>query len=132
MEKGFVYRRGRPSGYPNFIRSVIDTHKWRSFCHSPPAAVVQLVREFYANYDDAEPDIVFVRGQSIPFTSEAINSMYNLPDVEDHFKDFAYNLDEDQMDEVIHELCVEGTEWRRATRGSMTFRRECLQSGPKI
>ncbi|EXB77427.1 hypothetical protein L484_000483 [Morus notabilis] len=127
MERGFVYRRGRPSGYPSFIHSVIAAHKWHSFCHNPHAATVQLVREYAA-----EPDTIFVRGQLIPFTSEAINSLYDLPDVEDHFNNFADSLNEDQLDEVINELCVEGTEWRRATRGSMTFPRECLQPGSKI
>ncbi|EXB93492.1 hypothetical protein L484_006967 [Morus notabilis] len=104
MERGFVYRRGRPSGYPSFIHSVIAAHTWHSFCHNPPAATVQL----------------------------AINSLYDLPDVEDHFNSFADSLNEDQLDEVINELCVEGTEWWRATRGSMTFPKECLQPGPKI
>ncbi|EXB63566.1 hypothetical protein L484_026904 [Morus notabilis] len=95
MERGFVYRRGRPSGYPSFIHSVIAAHKWHSFCHNPPAATVQLVRKFYANYNAAEPDTIFIRGKLIPFTSEAINSLYDLPDMEDHFNSFADSLNED-------------------------------------
>ena len=95
MERGFVYKRGRPRGYPSFIHSVISAHKWHAFCQSQPAAPVQLVREFYANYDDTDPDTVFVRGRVVPFTSAAINSIYDLPDVEDDFKDFADGLSED-------------------------------------
>lgn len=85
MEKGFVYARSSTLGYPDFVHSVIERHAWQTFCHRQPVAVTELVRKFYANYNAATPESVFVRDHWVPLTSTEINIMYNLPDTKDHF-----------------------------------------------
>ena len=90
------------------------------------------MREFYANYDPAVPDSVYIRNQCIPFTAEDINRLYNLPDVEDTFFDTVDDLDDAKLDEILRTLCVEGATWTRASRGSMTFPRTSLKPGPRL
>ena len=101
-------------------------------CSAQLVAVVQLVREFYANYDPAVPGSVYIRNQRIPFTAEDINRLYNLPDVEDMFFDSVDDLDDAKLDEILQTLCVEGATWTRASHGSMTFPSTFLKPGLRL
>ena len=114
------------------MRHVIEGHQWTEFCSAQLAAAVQLVREFYANYDPAVPNSIYIRNRSIPFTAEDINRIYNLPDVKDMFFDTVDDLDDVRLGEILRTLCVEGTTWTRASRGSMTFPHTSLKPGPLL
>lgn len=49
----------------------------------PHEAVLQLVKEFYANMEKKVDDKVFVRGNWVTITSEDINKMVEAPDYEE-------------------------------------------------
>lgn len=49
-----------------------------TFTKLPEAAVVALVKEFYANAPDKSPFFAFVRGKMVSFTVQEINDYYNL------------------------------------------------------
>ncbi|GMN19943.1 hypothetical protein TIFTF001_042949 [Ficus carica] len=107
-------------------------HQWSNFCRPQSAAVIQLVREIYANYDPAVPDSVFVQGKHVPLTPEAINHVYALPEVEDQYQEFFNSIDANELKEALNRLCQEGAEWTRGKRGAMTFPRAFLKPGPKV
>ncbi|GMN72743.1 hypothetical protein TIFTF001_052059 [Ficus carica] len=132
MERGFIFMPNTTAEYPEFVHNVIAEHQWRNFCRPQSAAVIQLVREFYANYDPAVPDSVFVRGKHVPLTPEAINHVYALPEVEDQYQEFFNSIDANELKEVLNGLCEEGAEWTRGKRGAMTFPRAFLKPGPKV
>ncbi|WP_205755446.1 hypothetical protein, partial [Bacillus amyloliquefaciens] len=61
------------------IENTIVAHNWQRFCYFTAVAVIPVVREFYANFMDAEDYEVFVRGVGVGFTPERINIFYGLP-----------------------------------------------------
>ena len=132
MERGFIFKPNTTAEYPEFVHNVISEHQWSNFCRVQREAVIQLVREFYANYDPAVPDSVFVRGKHIPLTPEAINQVYNLPEVEDQYQEFFSSMNATELKEVLNMLCEEGAEWTQGKRGAMTFPRAFLKPGPKV
>ncbi|GMN28073.1 hypothetical protein TIFTF001_044193 [Ficus carica] len=132
MERGFIFKPNTKAEYPKFVHNVIAEHQWRNFCRPQSAAVIQLVREFYANYDPAVPNSIFVRGKHVPLTPEAINHIYALPEVEDQYQEFFNSIDANELKEVLNRLCEEGAEWTRGKRGAMTFPRAFLKPGPKV
>ena len=132
MERGFIFRPNITDEYPEIVYNVISKYQWSNFCRPQRPAVIQLVREFYANYDSAVPDSVFVRGKHVPLTPEAINRVYDLPEVEDQYQEFFNGLDANELKEVLDLLCEEGAEWIRGKRGALTFPRAVLKLGPKV
>ena len=56
--------------------------KWDEFCNQPKAAIVPIVREFYANAPEHNNRKVFVRGKMINFSGKAINKIFKLSDIE--------------------------------------------------
>ena len=70
-----------PTGYPT-IAHVIRERKWNEFCTQPKAAIVPIVREFYANAPEHDNRKVFVRGKQVNFSGKAINRFFKLPDIE--------------------------------------------------
>ena len=132
MERGFIFKPNTTAEYPAFVHNVISDHQWSNFCRAQRAAVIQLVQEFYANYDSAVPDSIFVRGKSVSLTPEAINRVYDLPEVEDQYQEFFNSIDANELKEVLNRLCEEGAEWTRGKRGAMTFPRAFLKPEPKV
>lgn len=122
-EKGFLYQRSHTLGYSEYIYSVILRNGWETFCQHPSAAVVPLVREFYANIDENEPNVVYVRGRQVAIDGNAINRLFNLQTIEDDLTAFADTFDEEQLDGLLTSLCEEGASWTQSDRGAMTFPR---------
>ena len=56
--------------------------KWSEFCAQPKAAIVPIVREFYANAPEHDNRKVFVRGKQVNFSGKAINIFFKLPNIE--------------------------------------------------
>ena len=96
-----MFKQHHTLQFPDFVCHVIEGHQWTKFCSTQSAVAVQLVREFYANYDPAMPGSVYIRNQCIPFTVEDINRLYNLSDVEDTFFDSAEDLDDAKLDAIL-------------------------------
>ena len=97
MERGFIFKPNTTAEYPEFVHNVISEHQWSNFCRVQREAVIQLVREFYANYDPAVPDSIFVRGKHVPLTPEAINQVYDLPEVEDQYQEFFSSMNTTEL-----------------------------------
>ncbi|XP_073139095.1 uncharacterized protein [Henckelia pumila] len=56
---------------------------WAEFCRQPLAALVPLVREFYANAAERTDSTTFVRGKMVSFSPTAINELLKTTDVDD-------------------------------------------------
>ncbi|GMN61117.1 hypothetical protein TIFTF001_030205 [Ficus carica] len=67
--------------------------------------MVPLVKEFYANLDDGSPNSVYVRGKRVDISGAAINK---------------------------RQFCVQGTEWTKSARGSISLSRRSLKPGSMI
>lgn len=81
------------------------------FCAQPEAAVIPVVKEFYANVVEHENGVAFCRGKRVPFDSHAINRFYNTPDIEnDEYTQ--YNNGQVDLEEVISLLGNLRTTWR--------------------
>ena len=76
------------------MQQTIIEHNWTHFCGPQPEVVINLVREFYANYDKSTLETVFVRGKQIELTSTAINNIYQLGDDDGDYTEFGEGLDE--------------------------------------
>ena len=74
-EKGF----GHPE---DLFKKDISIKFWRDLCKPPEPDLISIVREFYAYLVDQALKRVWVRGKWVPFDSETINSLYNLPNVD--------------------------------------------------
>ena len=48
----------------------------------------------------------------------AINNVYRMDDVEDEYIEFSKHVREDQLSEIVKEICVRGTEWNKLACGS--------------
>lgn len=55
--------------------------------------MVSIVKEFYANANEAQDFVVQVRGKSVSFTPESINAYYELDDIvtDDEFSKYYHN-----------------------------------------
>ncbi|GMN66871.1 hypothetical protein TIFTF001_035931 [Ficus carica] len=131
-ERGFAYMSSDTLGYPEYIYSVIFKNKWKNFCQHPSAAIVPLVREFYANFDVGNPNSVYVRGKRVDISGTTINDVYRLNDVEDEYLEFSKRVHGNQLSEIIKEICVPGTEWIKSAHGSLSLSRCNLKPGPMI
>ncbi|GMN71579.1 hypothetical protein TIFTF001_055548, partial [Ficus carica] len=116
-ERGFAYMSSNTLGYPEYIYSVIFKNNWKNFCQHPSSAIIPLVREFYANFDVGNPNLVYVRGKRVDISGAAINNVYRLNDVEDEYIEFSKRVNENQLSEIVKEICVPGTEWIKSARG---------------
>ena len=71
-----ITRVNWPSIHNNF-----RARKWDEFCAQPKAAIVPIIREFYANAPEHKNRKVFVRGKWVNFSGKAINEIFKLPDI---------------------------------------------------
>ena len=64
------------------IQANIWERKWNDFCAQPLAAIVPVVREFYANALDHEHQKVFVKGIRENFSGQAINKFFKVLNID--------------------------------------------------
>ncbi|XP_073045904.1 uncharacterized protein [Primulina eburnea] len=84
---------------------------WTNFLAQPNAAVVPVVREFYANAPEGTENKARVRGRQVPYDPKTINDLLGLPAVDDSvFQAWVLNPD---YDLIIHTLCYSGTTWKQ-------------------
>ena len=60
----------------------VKKRKWEELVKHPEAAIVPVVREFYANMEEHRNFQVFMRGKIVPFDRTTINKYYNLPNID--------------------------------------------------
>ncbi|EOY26539.1 Uncharacterized protein TCM_028331 [Theobroma cacao] len=82
------------------ISDIIEKRRWETFCAQLEAAVILVVREFYANVVEHENGVAFGRGKRVPFDSHTINRFYGTPNLEnDEYTQ--YSNGEVDLEEVI-------------------------------
>lgn len=72
LERGIMPQEHHDRG----IVATITERGWETFTAQPEAAVVAVVKEFYANAKEAKNNVVVVRGKSVAFNSTSINAYY--------------------------------------------------------
>lgn len=85
LGKTFVLKRGlRPDETQDGeIAVMIAKCGWFDLAVEPGVAVINVVKEFYANAHDSDNNVVQVRGRSVSFSPNAINTYYNFPTLRD-------------------------------------------------
>ena len=80
VKRGMIQERGLNVTIDSVSRQV-KNRKWEELVKHLEAAVVPVVREFYANVEEHRNFRVFVRGRWVPFDRTTINRHYNLPNI---------------------------------------------------
>lgn len=58
---------------------MIEERGWQALTAQPEPAVVEIIREFYANAKEVEDNVAMVRGKHVPFDRRSIDEYYGLP-----------------------------------------------------
>ena len=111
----------------------VKKRKWEELVKHPEAAVVPLVREFYANMEEHRNFRVFVQGKMVPFDRTTINQYYNLPNIDndgyEHMLQGSIN-----WETIMNALCLGTvTRWNLTQSGNIkTFRGKKCPSLQKL
>ncbi|KAM6552423.1 hypothetical protein CsatB_002231 [Cannabis sativa] len=124
-ERGFL---PAPEALPAYITNLIAEHKWEKFCAIPKPAVALVAPAFYAALDPKYPDVVRVRGQSVPFSPDVINDLYGLrAPLEDEFALWRINPASIPYDAVLRAVAHPGSEWSISSSGHRTLLHSSLR-----
>ncbi|CAK9314354.1 unnamed protein product [Citrullus colocynthis] len=93
---------------PQLFENIMQ-RSWSGFVKQPEAAVIPIVREFYANMVEGNSRS-FVRGRRVPFDALTINQYYHLPNFERDEYDI-YTNEQVDVHQIIRQLCQPGAEW---------------------
>ena len=103
VKRGMIQERGLNITIVNVSKQVKD-RKWEELVKHPEAAVVPVVREFYANVEEHRNYRAFVRGRWVPFDRTTINRHYNLPNIDnDEYERMLQ--DEVNWETIMNALC---------------------------
>ncbi|PIN07250.1 hypothetical protein CDL12_20183 [Handroanthus impetiginosus] len=93
--------------------AIITARKWESLVKEPDAAVIPIVREFYANLRFTDGDTVLVRGRKVSFSRVSINDYFGVEEQvlsEEEFNEFQFA--DNVLDHVPERICgTEEVEW---------------------
>ncbi|MFQ6641459.1 hypothetical protein Gotur_014408 [Gossypium turneri] len=91
------------------------------------------IREFYASLTMQNATEVIVRKKKVPLTSNSINDLFNLPDVEeDEFYPMMNNINWDFFQQMLDVVTNPGSQWILRKYGSHSCRREYLKRVVKV
>ncbi|KAK5775529.1 hypothetical protein PVK06_043428 [Gossypium arboreum] len=109
------------------IHQVAETLNWKLFCEKRPSVDKELVCEFFVNLTLSELTEVPDRGIKVPITLNAINEFFKLPDFEkNEYSSLMSNIEPKNLQEILEELTVPGSNWTVSKQGIHTCRREYL------
>ncbi|XP_075504542.1 uncharacterized protein LOC142541980 [Primulina tabacum] len=95
----------------------LERRGWVKFGEQPKAAVVSVVREFYANAGERTDGKAFVRGRLVPFDSFTINSLLKTADVDDsEFEAGVVFRDDEEWLQPMKAICVDDLQRKRTKR----------------
>ena len=77
-ERGF----NLPTGAFCSLDHEFNRRGWGKFCKQPPAAILPMVREFYANAYEHHGSVAIVRGKAVASDRTMLNRFYGLEDIE--------------------------------------------------
>ncbi|TYG52810.1 hypothetical protein ES288_D09G058200v1 [Gossypium darwinii] len=102
-EKDFKVESNDNMVMPISIQKTIDALNWNQFCDARSMPEEESVREFYSNLTTPDANEVLVRKKKVPLTSEFINDLFNLPDVEeDEYSSMMTNINCDFLQQVLN------------------------------
>uniref|UniRef100_A0A803P1R6 Putative plant transposon protein domain-containing protein n=1 Tax=Cannabis sativa TaxID=3483 RepID=A0A803P1R6_CANSA len=103
---------------------MIQKRNWRFFVKQPEHAVMEVVKEFYANFLSQEwPTEVIVREVPMSFSAEAINNMFGLTSVQCHYTSLKGQVSNETLSDMTSELAKPKLEWDLDEYGNLRFRR---------
>lgn len=85
---------------------------WLDFTKQPEAAVISIVKEFYANAKDAQDYVVQVRDKAVSYNKQNINAYYQIEDMSNNDEFTEYMTEDFDLDTVIKTLCRPGVDWK--------------------
>ena len=132
VTKALTPERGlAPDAHDGEMMPQIYQKGWNKFTEEPEHAMVNIVKEFYANAEDKAPSNAFVRGRMVPFSADAINTYYQLRVPRQC--QYAYMRDFDpDFEEVIKNMTKPGTTWIKGREGGTVFHSKDLSQYGKI
>ena len=77
----------------------------------PINQIAPLVREFYANIITSAQTFSMVRGVKVSFSASSINMHLGLSDYDDSLCDFIDTIRTDELNRILEETTVDGTDW---------------------
>ena len=106
----------------NSLGSIQMIHTWR-WCSS-----------LYANFLDKKQDIVVVRAKEVDITATASNDFYRLQDfnLQRWIHSLHLNNTNEQLDEVLRVICIEGRQGQISSTRSRTCRMIALTQRAKV
>ncbi|KAH1129870.1 hypothetical protein J1N35_001248 [Gossypium stocksii] len=111
MEKGFLFQDATFMGYIEAISLVAQKHGWHLVCLHSNDVITKVVKEFYAHLTTPNNAFVYARGAMVLFDEYSINAKYGLPEgLDEHFQ-FVMTITVEELNQVLEDLCVEGTKW---------------------
>ncbi|PIN01090.1 hypothetical protein CDL12_26404 [Handroanthus impetiginosus] len=95
LRRPFIRERGMKSYNPHepSQNAIIMARKWESLVKEPDAAVIRVVREFYANLRFTDADTVLVRGRKVSFSRVSINDYFGVEEQvlsDEEFNEFQF------------------------------------------
>ncbi|KAK5836230.1 hypothetical protein PVK06_012000 [Gossypium arboreum] len=92
----------------------------------------KVVQEFYAHVHSIDSPFISMRGKSISFDEEQINTHFGLGKVEDDHSEFFDNITLVKLSRVLNDLYVEGTQWTIPSHDCYTIKRAMLKLVEKV
>ncbi|XP_075492501.1 uncharacterized protein LOC142530555 [Primulina tabacum] len=105
----------------------LERRGWVKFGEQPKAAVVSVVREFYANASEQIDGKAFVRGRLVTFDSLTINALLETADVDD--SEFEALVVNPNYTMIIETLCHPGAMWKPLGGPPSCFDEKYLKTG---
>ncbi|KAK5825710.1 hypothetical protein PVK06_020569 [Gossypium arboreum] len=132
-EKGFTLKKSNYNDFTTRIRQVDEALNWELFCEKRPSVDDELVCEFCTNLTCSELTEVPIRGIKVPITSNTIHEFFELLDFEnDDYSSLMSNIKPENLQEILEELTVPGSNWIVSKQGIHTYRREYLTPLAKV
>ncbi|KAK9034995.1 hypothetical protein V6N11_077046 [Hibiscus sabdariffa] len=105
FEKYFDVKNKPNVGFTPEFMLVVTKHKWESFVQQKGEIYLDLVREFYAHLVNKDSPILMIRGVFVHFDDGFINSMFDLPIVEDEHEAFVNFITTTKRNQILADLC---------------------------
>ena len=116
------------------FQRVIQSRGWQLFYKHPKAAVMTVVRKFFAiAVESTSSYAVFVRGKHVRYDAGTINQLFRLPYNPSGPNELDYLMDSTIMEEVSNEICKSGgTRWTIVRDEHAHFLSKDLQQNMKV
>ncbi|QHO01687.1 uncharacterized protein DS421_13g417300 [Arachis hypogaea] len=107
--------------YP-IMKQIKEERRWDILCDPIPKISALMIREFYANAvkgsEESPSYKSYVRGTEVDFSPAAITRALKLRTITYEEPSYEARLqDENDPDEILQGICLEGTDWEKDSQG---------------